>query len=77
MHANEERILKAIEIMKEIDGIMSLEDEGKRQEKLLELKDKTYAYSLSTVCEKKELEFPLSNRSFKWFEIFKTAIARR
>ena len=76
MHANEERIIKAVEIMKEIDEIMLIGDEDIRSSKLLELKDRTYAYSLSTVCEKKELEFPFSNRSFKWFEIFKTSLGR-
>jgi B12-binding domain/radical SAM domain protein len=77
MHANEERIIKAVEIMKEIDELMLIADEEARQAKLLELKDRTYAYSLSTVCEKKELEFPFSNRSFKWLEIFKTSFGRR
>jgi B12-binding domain/radical SAM domain protein len=77
MHANEERIIKAVEIMKEIDEIMLIKDSKVREARLLELKDRTYAYSLSTVCEKKELEFPFSNRSFKWLEIFKTSVGRR
>jgi hypothetical protein len=74
MAENEERTLKAVEIMKKIDEIMEIKDRGTRDKKLLELKDKTYTYSLSTVCEKKELEFPFSNKSFRWFEIFKNSI---
>jgi hypothetical protein len=74
MTENEERTLKAVEIMKKIDEIMEIKDRGTRDKKLLELKDKTYTYSLSTVCEKKELEFPFSNKSFRWFEIFKNSI---
>ena len=73
MAENEERTLKAVEIMKKIDEIMEIKDRGTRDKKLLELKDKTYSYSLSTVCEKKELEFPFSNKSFRWFEIFKNS----
>jgi B12-binding domain/radical SAM domain protein len=71
MAGNEERIKTAISIMKEIDKIMLSGDSDKVESKLSELKDRTYKYSLSTVCEKKELEFPFSNRSFKWFEILK------
>jgi len=74
MADNEERTLKAVEIMKQIDEIMEIKDRGIRDRKLLELKDKTYSYSLSTVCEKKELEFPFSNKSFRWFGIFKNSI---
>jgi B12-binding domain/radical SAM domain protein len=73
MAGNENRTIEAVKIMKQIDGIMAIDDENTRDEKLMELKDKTYNYSLSTVCEKKELEFPLSNKSFRWFEIFKAS----
>jgi B12-binding domain/radical SAM domain protein len=73
MTGNENRTIEAVKIMKQIDGIMAINDENTRNEKLMELKDKTYNYSLSTVCEKKELEFPLSNKSFRWFEIFKAS----
>ena len=71
---NEERILRAIEIMKQIDKIMEIEDKNEKSVKLMELRDETYSNSLSTVCEKKELEFPFSNRNFKWFEIFKASV---
>ncbi|MBM3704975.1 MAG: TIGR04190 family B12-binding domain/radical SAM domain protein [Actinobacteria bacterium] len=74
---NEQRIKKAVEIMKEIDDIMLVKDASRREEKLMELKDKTYIYSLSTVCEKKELEFPFSSRNFKWFEIIKAMFCKK
>jgi len=71
---NEERIKKAVEMMKEIDKIMLIKDEGIRESRLVQLKEKLYNYSISTVCEKKELEFPFSNKRFRWFKIFKTSI---
>ena len=54
---NEERIIKAVEVMNQIDDIMKIGDPGLRDLKIMELKDKTYRYSLSTVCEKKNLNF--------------------
>ncbi|MCX6384211.1 MAG: hypothetical protein NTV16_06990 [Actinobacteria bacterium] len=71
---NEERIKTAIEIMQEIDKIVLIEDSGKRDYELKKLKDKTFEYSQSTVCEKSELEFPLTNKSFKWFSIAKMVL---
>ncbi len=77
MLENEARTLRAIEIMKKIDDIMALEDRELVKQRLNELGSQTYEYSLSTVCEKKELEFPLSNKSFKWFEIFKSSFSSK
>jgi B12-binding domain/radical SAM domain protein len=74
MQDNKARTERAIQIMKRIDGIMEIDDKKLREVKLGELGKETYKYSLSTVCEKKELEFPLSNKSFNWFEIIKTSI---
>jgi B12-binding domain/radical SAM domain protein len=74
MLENEKRIIKAEQTMEKIDEIMTLEDGKIKEQKLMELKEDTYKYSLSTVCEKKELEFPFSNRSFKWLEIVKTSL---
>jgi hypothetical protein len=71
---NEERIVKASEVMAEIDSIMNTGDKDTREKKLQQLKEKIYSYSMSTVCEKKELEFPLFNRRFNWFEIIKTTL---
>jgi B12-binding domain/radical SAM domain protein len=76
MEANEERILIAQRVMREIDAIMKEKDASIRQDKLKALKEKTYKYSLSTVCEKKELEFPLFSRSFNWKQIIKTTLRK-
>ena len=76
MEINEERILMARKVMTEIDSIMKINDGDIRDQRLKELKEKTYAYSMSTVCEKKELEFPLFDRRFNWFEIIKTMFGR-
>ena len=73
---NEERIIKASEVMAEVDNIMNTGDKDIREKKLQQLKEKIYTYSMSTVCEKKELEFPLFNRRFNWFEIIKTTFGR-
>ena len=77
MQDNKSRTDRAIQIMKRIDEIMKIEDNDLREKKLSELGKETYKYSLSTVCEKKELEFPLSNKSFNWFEIIKTSIINK
>jgi len=77
MQDNKSRTDRAIQIMKRIDEIMKIEDNDLREKKLGELGKETYKYSLSTVCEKKELEFPLSNKSFNWFEIIKTSIINK
>jgi len=76
MEINEERIMMARKVMAEIDHIMKIGDGDIRDQRLRQLKEKTYAYSMSTVCEKKELEFPLFNRRFNWFEIMKTIFGR-
>ena len=76
MNENEERIHKAQEIMKEIDSIMKIKDLEARDGKLASLKEMTDKYSMSTVCEKRELEFPLSGRKFNWFNIIKSSLAK-
>jgi hypothetical protein len=76
MEANEERIIIAQRVMREIDAIMKEDYIAIREDKLKALKEKTYKYSLSTVCEKKELEFPLFSNSFNWKEIIKTTLKR-
>jgi len=77
MKNNEERIKVAMETMKEIDKIVLIQNPEERESELKKLKDKTMKYSLSTVCEKSELEFPLTNKSFRWFSIAKTALFPR
>ncbi len=77
MQDNKARTERAIQIMQRIDVIMKIDDKELREVKLGELGKETYKYSLSTVCEKKELEFPLSNKSFNWFEIIKTSLINK
>jgi hypothetical protein len=74
---NENRTLRAIQIMKKIDEIMESGDENAIEQKLAQLGSQVYKYSLSTVCEKKELEFPFSNKSFKWLEILKSSFGSK
>ncbi len=76
MKENEDRIYKAMDIMKEIDSIMKIGDTGKREAKLAGLKEMTDKYSMSTVCEKRELEFPFSGKRFKWLKIIKSSLTR-
>jgi len=74
MNQNQERINHALDTMEKIDRIMEIEDQEKRKEMLQKLKQDTDRYSMSTVCEKKELEFPLFNRRFNWFRIIREAL---
>jgi len=76
MEATEERVVIARRVMREIDYIMKNKDIASRKDRLKALKEKTYKYSLSTICEKKELEFPLFSRSFNWIEIIKTTLKK-
>ncbi len=76
MQQNQNRILHAVETMEKIDRIMEEPDKHKRKAQLEALKKDTDRYSMSTVCEKKELEFPLFNRSFRWFHIIRDTICK-
>lgn len=55
----ERRIRKAINLVKQIDDIVSIADERRRRKLLAALKPQVDAASLSTVCDKQELELPL------------------
>ena len=74
------RIEKAVTVMKEIDRIMTLPD-GKERKEALELisrgRSSLEAYSMSTVCEKKELEWPTQFIRMNFFKILKTLLERR
>jgi len=74
MSENEERIKTALKIMAEIDDIIKNSGPKELDLRLAGLKDKMFEYSLSTVCEKSELEFPLTNKSFKWLSIIKAVL---
>ncbi len=74
MFQNENRIKTALKIMSEIDKLINLKDNDIVNEKLSQLKDIAYKYSLSTVCEKRELDFPLFDKNFNWFNIIKDVV---
>ena len=74
------RIEGAVRMMKEIDRIMSLPDAKDRETLLgaiLNGRHSLHAYSMSTVCEKKELEWPTRFIRMNFFKIIKTLLMRR
>lgn len=74
------RIERALHMMKEIDRIMALPDLGEREsalESMLSQPLSLETYSMSTVCEKKELEWPARFIRMNLIKIIKTLIARR
>jgi B12-binding domain/radical SAM domain protein len=76
----ERRIEGAVEMMREIDRIMSLPDTRERKTALdstLNGRFSLQAYSMSTVCEKKELEWPTRFIRMNFFKILKTLLVRR
>jgi hypothetical protein len=78
--AVETRIDKAVHLMKEIDRIMALPEEPERQtalEFLFSGNHPLYHYSMSTICEKKELEWPTRFIRMNFFKILKTLLTRR
>ncbi len=74
MKENEERILAAKDIMSEIDKIISDGSNISDSKSFESLRDKAMKYSLSTVCDKKELEFPFTKKNFKWHAIIKAVL---
>jgi hypothetical protein len=76
----EMRIEKAVNVMKEIDRVMILPDPTER-ERALDLisrgRSSLEAYSMSTVCEKKELEWPTQFIRMNFFKILKTLLERK
>ncbi len=77
MEENEERIISARKIMSEIDRIVSDKKDLYESRSFESLKDKAMEYSLSTVCDKKELEFPFTKKNFKWCSIIRTVLFNR
>jgi B12-binding domain/radical SAM domain protein len=76
----ETRIEKAVQMMKEIDRIMAFPDPKEREEALrVDLKGSSslHRYSMSTVCEKRELEWPTRFYRMNFFKILKTLLMRR
>ncbi|MGB9627748.1 MAG: TIGR04190 family B12-binding domain/radical SAM domain protein, partial [Thermodesulfobacteriota bacterium] len=74
------RIEGAVQMMKEIDRIMAISDLKEREEKLRTIDDvfrSLFTYSMSTVCEKKELEWPTRFIRMNFLKILKTLLVRR
>ena len=57
--AVEKRIQQAVNLVRQIDDIVSIPDERRRKKLLTALKPQVDAANLSTVCDKRELELPL------------------
>lgn len=55
----EERILRARRLIREIDDIMAIQDENRRQKLLTAFKKQVDDANESTVCEKRELDLPV------------------
>jgi B12-binding domain/radical SAM domain protein len=76
----EGRLEGSVWMMKEIDRIMALQDAGERQRLLESISCGSHAlrhYSMSTICEKKELEWPTRFIRMNFLKIFKTLLMRR
>jgi B12-binding domain/radical SAM domain protein len=76
----EKRIEAAVRMMKEIDRIVALSDPKARERALNSILNgdlSLRAYSMSTVCEKKELEWPTRFIRMNFIKIVKTLLMRR
>ncbi len=76
----ESRLEGSVRMMKEIDRIMALPDAGEREgllESLSSGNDSLRRYSMSTICEKKELEWPTRFIRMNFMKIFKTLLRRK
>ncbi len=76
----EGRLEGSVRMMKEIDRIMALPDASEREgilESIASGRHSLRHYSMSTICEKKELEWPTRFIRMNFFKIFKTLLMRR
>jgi B12-binding domain/radical SAM domain protein len=74
------RLEGAVQMMKEIDRIMTLPDTGEREIALQSISSGRLSlqhYSMSTICEKKELEWPTRFIRMNFIKILRTLLARR
>jgi hypothetical protein len=74
------RLEGSVWMMKEIDRIMALPDVGEREAILESIASGHHSlrhYSMSTICEKKELEWPTRFIRMNFLKIFKTLLIRR
>lgn len=76
----EMRLDGAVQMMKEIDQIMALPNVKERETALKSISSGRLSlqhYSMSTICEKKELEWPTRFIRMNFIKILKTLLARR
>jgi len=76
----EVRLEGSVRMMKEIDRIMALPDAKEREIILQSISSGRHSlrhYSMSTICEKKELEWPTRFIRMNFIKIFKTLLMRR
>ena len=73
--AVEKRIHQAMRLIRQIDDIMSISNEQRRQRLLDALKPQVDRANVSTVCEKRELNLPVGWRRIRWAQA--TAIVWR
>jgi hypothetical protein len=74
------RLEAAVVMMKEIDRMMTIPNAVEREDALESLSGGRLSlqqYSMSTICEKKELEWPTRFIRMNFFKILKTLLARR
>ena len=57
--ATQARIKKAIQLSRQVDEIMAIQDETRRQKLLQAIKPQVDTANMSTVCDKRELEVPM------------------
>jgi len=74
--ATEERILKARAMLEKIEAILAQGDPASQAEELRRLKPEVDQVSISTVCEKRELELPIGFLKLRLLEAFWHFIAR-
>jgi len=74
--ATEERILRAMEIMGDIDQVMKVENLLERDRRMRELKSEVDRLCESTVCEKSELEWPTVTVNVNLFNVTRFLLSR-
>jgi hypothetical protein len=76
----ESRLEETVRVMKEIDRIVALSDPKERENALESISSGLLSlrhYSMSTICEKKELEWPTRFIRMNFIKILKTLLVRR
>jgi radical SAM superfamily enzyme YgiQ (UPF0313 family) len=72
----ESRIKEAVKLMRRIDEIVPIEDQERRKRELAELGLHISKLNMSTVCEKRELEWPLHWIRMNPLRVLKTLFAK-